>query len=253
MDWKTFSLIGRTFSKVFSNNLIVTTNPSGGGIDALLIGFKDRGGLELEYAKQKLTSINKSKNVSLQKPELLFRLIVSEDMKKFFGPGHVNADNHPLLEFAAPKLMYNDDEMISRNMRSKDRITLGKEMRRITETIMADVDAQIDFAAYALSVYSPFQNMVDLLPDRLISAYYLANLYNINGNDVEAIGYYNEVLKNDPYSSKAHSNLGVSLRSLGRFNEAISHFSKALQTDPEYGKAHYNLGVALMEINRPHG
>jgi len=304
MDWKTFSLIGRTFSSVFPNNMIVTTDPSGGGSDALLIGFKERGGLKLEYAEQKLASISKSKNIFLQRPELLYRLIVSEDLTKFFDPGPVNTDNHPLLEFAAPRLMYNNDEMISKNMRSTDRIILSKEIRRITETITADVDDQIDFAAYALSVYSPFQNMVDLskatsgqkelffklmasycadneidfslfdpaekelfekclstqinviqqnidrLPDRSSGVHYLANLYYINGNNDEAIGYYNEVLKNDPYFSRAHNNLGVSLKSAGRFDEAISHLSKALQIDPEYGKAHYNLGVALMEVNR---
>jgi len=304
MDWKTFSLIGRTFSRVFPNSLIVTTSPSGSMTDLMLIGFKDRGGLELAYAEQKLRSMEKLKNLSLLKPELLFRLIVSEDLQKFFGPGRMNTDNHPLLEFAAPKLMYSDGEMIPRNMKSKDRITLGSEIRTIRRTTMTDVDDQIDFAALALSVYSPFENMVDLskaspgqkerffelmtsycvnneinfsifngdekevfqrclstqikviqskidfLPDRLIAANYLGNLYNINGNYAEAIGYYSEVLKKDPYSSVARNNLGISLRSVGRFDEAINHFFKAVQMNPEYGKSHYNLGVALKEINR---
>jgi spermidine synthase len=304
MDWETFSLIGRTFSKSFPDSMIITTDPSGKGSDALLIGFKDRGGLELEYAKQKMTSIRKSKNVSLAKPELLYRFIVTEDLQKFFGHGDINTDNHPRLEFAAPKLMYSDDAEISKNMTSKERISLGSETRKITETIAFDVNDQIDFAAYALSVYSPFQNMVDLskasssqkeqffmlmesyctdneidfsifthsesellqkcllaqidiiqnkidvLPDRTVAAYYLGNLYNINGNSDKAIGYYNEVLRSDPSSSVAHNNLGVALRSLGRFDEAITHFSKALQINYDYGMAHYNFGVVLMEMNR---
>ncbi len=299
MDRQTFDLVGRTFAKVFPNSLLVVTNPSGNGTDSLLIGFKDKDRLKPEYAKQKLTFVRKSKNVSLLKSGLLFRLVVSEDLPRFFGHGDINTDNHPRLEFVAPKLMYGDDVIISRNMQSKERISLSSEIRNITEKMTANVDDQIDFAAYALSVYAPFGNMVDLskatsgqkerffklvqtycidneidlslfndaeeelfkrclstqidvlrnkidlLPDKLIANSYLGNLYSLSGNAPEAIRYYQEVLRKDPYSIRTQNNLGVALTRQGRLDEAINHFSKALQINPEYGKTHYNLGVTL--------
>jgi tetratricopeptide (TPR) repeat protein len=304
MDWKTFDLVGRTFAKVFPNSLLVVTNPSGNGNDSLLIGFKDKGRLKLEYAKRKLTSIRKSKNVSLLKSGLLFRLIVSEDLQRFFGHGDINTDNHPRLEFAAPKLMYSDDVIISKNIQSKERISFSSEIRNITEKITANVDDQIDFAAYALSVYAPFRNMVelseatswqkerffklvetycanneidfsifkdeedellqrclsiqidvirnkiDLLPDKLVAGSYLGDLYNLRGNTPEAIRYYKEVLRKDPYAIRTHNNLGVALTGQSRFDEAIDHFLEALQINPAYGKTHYNLGVTLAKKGR---
>ncbi len=304
MDRKTFDLVGRTFAKVFPNSLLVVTNPSGNGTDFMLIGFKDKGRLKLEYAKRKLTSIRKSKNVSLLKSGLLSRLIVSEDLQRFFGHGDINTDNHPRLEFAAPKLMYSDGLIISKNIQPKERISLSSETRNIVEKITANVDDQIDFAAYALSVYAPFRNMVDLskatplqkerffklvetyctdneidfyifkdgedelfkrclaiqidvvrnkidlLPDKLVASSYLGYLYNLGGNASEAISYYKELLRNDPYSIRAHNNLGVALTEKGRFDEAINHFSKALQINPEDGRTHYNLGVTLTEKGR---
>ncbi|GAI21553.1 unnamed protein product [marine sediment metagenome] len=56
--------------------------------------------------------------------------------------------------------MYRDDPMIRRNIYSKKWLTLGT--RNIIRQVITDVDAQIDFAAYALSLYEPFRNMVDL-------------------------------------------------------------------------------------------
>jgi len=299
MDWETFALVGRTFALAFPNNLLVVTEPSGRGTDFLLVGFKGKDRMTLEYAEQKLTSIRKSKNVTLKNPGLLYRLIASEDLPRFFGHGDINTDNHPKLEFVAPKLMYGDDVIISKNIQPKERISLSSEIRDITEKMTANVDDQIDFAAFALSVYAPFGNMVDLskatpgqkerffklvqtycidneidlslfndaeqelfkrclstqidvmrnkidlVPDKLIANSYLGNLYSLSGNAPEAIRYYQEVLRKDPYSIRTQNNLGVALTRQGRLDEAINHFSKALQINPEYGKTHYNLGVTL--------
>ncbi|MDX2500102.1 MAG: fused MFS/spermidine synthase, partial [Deltaproteobacteria bacterium] len=53
MDWETFALVGRTFAGVFPNGLLLVTNPSGGGNDYLLVGFKGQERLNLAYADQK--------------------------------------------------------------------------------------------------------------------------------------------------------------------------------------------------------
>ncbi|MFC1853952.1 fused MFS/spermidine synthase, partial [candidate division CSSED10-310 bacterium] len=41
-DWENFALIGRTFARVFPENMMLLTNPAGYGNDYMLIGFKDQ-------------------------------------------------------------------------------------------------------------------------------------------------------------------------------------------------------------------
>jgi len=297
MDWETFALVGRTFASVFPNSLLVLSTLSGHGGDYLLVGFKGENRLSLEYAEQKLVHVRKSKNVTLTDPRLLYRLIVSEDLESLFGRGGMNTDNRPRLEFAAPRLMHQDDVEISNRVQSNKRTGLRSETRNIIQQITANADSRIDFAAYALSLFAPFPDMVDLsnvtplqkerffklmegycannqldysifkdneliqrfvsiqidvmedkidlLPDSSVSLPYLANLYSIKGSTSEAIRYYEEALRIDPYSAVTHNNLGVALAKQGKFNEAIRHYFEALRIDSWYAKAHYNLGGVL--------
>jgi spermidine synthase len=162
MDWPTFALVGRTFASVFPNSLLVLSDPSGHGGDYLLVGLKGKTGLSLEYAEQKLAHVRKSKIVSLTDPRLLYRLIVSEDLQSLFGRGSMNTDNRPRLEFAAPRLMHQDDLEISKKVRAHRPIGLRPETKKIIRQVTANADSRIDFAAYALSLFAPFRDMVDL-------------------------------------------------------------------------------------------
>ena len=160
MNWSTFSLVGRTFAEVFPNSVLVWTNPGGWGADYLLVGLKGAEGLSLEAAERNISYTQRSKNVSLADPRLLYRLVVSEDLSRLFGRGPINTDSQPRLEFNAPKLMYQDDPAIRRNLISG--AWLRDDTRGVIEQVTSDVDAQIEFAAYALSVNAPFEDMVEL-------------------------------------------------------------------------------------------
>jgi len=306
MDWPTFALVGRAFEKVFPNSILVVTEPSTFGIDYQLVGFKGKdksrkgwpSPLILENAQQKLSYAQQSKNIILTDPKLLYRLIVSEDLREVFGPGPVNTDSRPLLEFAAPKLMYTRDTTIGRNIRSRG--WLSPQTARIVQQLTTDIDAQIDFAAYALSVYEPFRNMVDLskatpaqkerffkimenyyashsidsdvdifgdkelkqrcysiqikviedkidsMPDKAISYFYLAGLYNEKGMLDEAKADYFKALQIDPAFAEAHYNIGAISAEQGNFDEAITHLVEALRINPSLAKAHNNLGGVFM-------
>ncbi|MCJ7777984.1 MAG: fused MFS/spermidine synthase, partial [Sedimentisphaerales bacterium] len=154
MNWPTFSVVGRTFAQVFPNSLLVSTSPSGEGIDYLLVGIKGDYKLNLESAERKISCAQRSKNITLPDPKLLYRLLVSENLPGLFGQGPANTDNRPRLEFAAPKLMYQADPTIQENLLSK--AWLRPETKNIIQQVTSDVNAQIDFAAYALSVNAPF-------------------------------------------------------------------------------------------------
>ncbi|MCK5172857.1 MAG: tetratricopeptide repeat protein, partial [Planctomycetes bacterium] len=160
MDWPSFSMVGRTFAEVFDNSLLISTIPGRIGPDYLLVGFKGKDGPVLENARENLSYIQDAQNVGLVDARLLYRLIVAEDLEKLFGPGPVNTDIEPHLEFAAPKLLYQGKSAIVENI--KERRWLSPETEAIVDELKANVDSQIDFATYALSIYSPFKNMVDL-------------------------------------------------------------------------------------------
>jgi len=160
MDWVTFALVGRTFARAFPNSLLILTEPSGAGSDFLLVGFSGEEGLALENSKKNFPFTRNSRNLSLSDPALLYRLIVSEDLEGLFGPGPVNTDIRPLLEFSAPKLIHREDASIAREIRSGK--WLSPETKAIADLAKTDIDSQIDFAAYALSLYAPFMDMVDL-------------------------------------------------------------------------------------------
>jgi spermidine synthase len=156
MDWPTFALIGRSFAEVFPNSVLASASM----LDYLLVGFKSDKQLSVENAKQKLKYIQQSKNITFPDHRLIWRLVVSENIGEIFGEGLINTDSYPRLEFAAPKVMYNDDVSIVQNIESKKRFK--PQSRSIIEQVTTDVGAQIDFAAYSFSVYNPFGDMVDL-------------------------------------------------------------------------------------------
>jgi len=163
MDWATFAMIGRTFSSVFPNGILVRTNPSSVGPDFLLVGFKGDGRLDERIPAQNLIHAQSSKNVTLFNHRLFYLLIITEDLERLFGKGLVNSDRWPRLEFLAPKLMHTLDLTIVRQL--IDKHWLSRETLKIVDESFSDVDKQIDLAAYALPFFKPnmpFQFPVDL-------------------------------------------------------------------------------------------
>jgi spermidine synthase len=261
MDWSTFSLVGRTFAEVFPNSLLFLTSPSGLGQDYLLVGLKGSRRLVLDTAKQRLSFIQKSGNVTLRDPRLLYRLIVSEDLRRLFGQGPVNTDSRPRLEFAAPKLMRDDDSMIEEKIADKRWLSPGT--RKIIREVTADIDAQIDFAEYAVSVYEPFCDMVDLskaTPSQKERFYklmetYAAKIlidYSIFSDDAlkkRCSSVQMDIIERNiermPDKALSYSYLGNLYYEEDMLDEAIANYSKSLQIDPNSALTCGNLGHAL--------
>lgn len=108
MNWDTFSMVGRTFSSVFPNGMLVSTNPlsPNHGPDFLLIGFQNEHPMDIGIAAVNLPYAQKSINMKLPNPQILYNLVVSENLEILFQYGPINTDNHPYLEYAAPKLLH---------------------------------------------------------------------------------------------------------------------------------------------------
>jgi len=263
MDWPTFALIGRAFEKVFPNSILVSAGPQRITDDYLLVGFKGKDKLVLENAQQKMSYARQSKNMTLTDPNLLYRLIVSEDLRELFGPGPVNTDSRPRLEFAAPKLLYISDPAIAENIRSRG--WLSPQTARIFQQVTADVNAQIDYAAYALSVLEPFRNMVDLskvspaqkehfskLMENYFTSHSMENDADIFGdNELKRrcseiqIKLIEDKIDSMPDKALSYFYLGGLYHEKGMLDEAKANYFKSLQIDPAFAEAHYNIGVTL--------
>lgn len=85
---------------------------------------------------------------------------------------------------------------------------------------------------YVSKNYNAFANYAVVLAD--------------NGNQREAIGYYQKALAIDQ-RAQSYYNLANSYNRLGETDEAIKAYRKSIQIDPSYSEAHNNLGRILAE------
>jgi spermidine synthase len=267
MDWETFALIGRTFVDVFGNSILVLTEPSNIGNDYLLVGFKGNRRLVLENARQNMRYVNRSQNITLPDAKLFYRLVASEDPRTLFGPGRVNTDNRPVLEFGAPRLMYRTDPMIIKSIRAERRVM--PETINIIQQVSTDVDLQIDFAAFALSVYEPFPKMVDLSQATAAQQERFFKLFDnyCANNAVDYALFKDERVKKRcrsiqikalaskidalPDKGFSHVYLAGLYNEEGMLDETIANYYKSLQYKADNPDAHYNLGYALTSRGRP--
>lgn len=65
------------------------------------------------------------------------------------------------------------------------------------------------------------------------------------GHIEEAIGYYREVIRQQPKHPTALSDLGYALAQLERYDEALVHLRRAVALQPDNERAQYNLGHVL--------
>jgi cytochrome c-type biogenesis protein CcmH/NrfG len=73
------------------------------------------------------------------------------------------------------------------------------------------------------------------------------------GRTDEAISQFQNILRTNPYSAKAHNYLGIVLVNQGRTDDAISQFQEAIRLKPDLVDARKNLARALRIQNPPVG
>jgi spermidine synthase len=263
IDWETVQLIGRTFTDVFPNSILVATEPAGFGADYLLVGFKGDNQISLQNAQQKFPFAQKSKNIILRDPRLFYRLIVAENLKDIFGSGPINSDQQPILEFAAPKLIYHTDMTIQKKIRSEGLLSQG--VQETVNKVTSDIESQIDFAEYAFSVNAPFRKMVylpeatDAQRDRfyqLFEDYVKRDIidYQLIGDPALRQKCLSIQIKKiedniDSMSDKAaeYKFLGELYLKSGKLDESVENYSKSIQFNQDDAETHYNLGIVYAQ------
>jgi tetratricopeptide (TPR) repeat protein len=151
--------------------------------------------------------------------------------------------------------------MIRKNVQSQKWLSL--ETGNLIQQVTTDVDAQIDFAVYALSLYAPFPNMVNLsraTPSQKERFFKLVETYCAN-NLVDYSVFKDEDLKQRfrsiqietlrnrigliPNKALSYFYLADLYRKEGMLDEAAACYSELLQIEPDNTRALNNMGNAL--------
>jgi len=70
------------------------------------------------------------------------------------------------------------------------------------------------------------------------------------GRPGEALAEFDRAIEIDPRSAGAHTNRGVALRGLKRFEEALAAYDRAIEIDPRDAQTHSKRGSTLNELGR---
>jgi tetratricopeptide (TPR) repeat protein len=81
--------------------------------------------------------------------------------------------------------------------------------------------------------------------DDIKNLYAKGNKCLAQGNYVEALGFYRDLLALDPNHPNALNNTGVTLSKLGRYRESEVPFREAARSNPNHAEALCNLGILL--------
>jgi len=265
MNWDTFAMIGRTFSDVFPNSMLVNTDPTTNGPDYLLIGIKGERKLDANIASQNLKYAQQSKNLTLPDHRLFYNLVLSENLQQLFGDGPIHTESRPYLEFAAPRLLYTTEPMI--RQRISDGGWLSGSTREILRENSTSIDAQIDFAVYALSVYTPafvlenrvnlsaatpsqrerFSNsLVNYCKNNIVKDVFTLRDSEIRERCVTAqIGLLRTRMADAKEQAPFVKRLGELCSDAGRLEEAAGYFSELLLAHPDDVEIHSDLGNVL--------
>jgi spermidine synthase len=200
--------------------------------------------------------------MSLPDANLIYRLILSEDLRGLFGSGPLHTDNHPRLEFAAPKLLYGTDPVIEERLSRKTSLSPGT-----IEKVRAGSgpNAMLDLLEFSTSVSSPLFGIVhpeQMNPaerqryagilERHCEAVFVSD-YSVFRDRTERaacaeiqIAGIRSHLSRRPADGPAHYSLGIALMESGRPSEAIEAFQSSLRLDPYRPSAHNAIGLARM-------
>jgi spermidine synthase len=262
IDWKTFSLLGRTFSEVFPEGALMKL----GSGDYLLLGFAGGKGIDWRVAEENAKYARKSTNVTFPSIGFLARLVVAEDLRGLFGDGPFHTDNRPRLEFSAPKRLYDGNLDLDRAVAERRWLSPGTQ--RMLEA-NRNPNALLDLIEFYASANTPLfymQDTQDLTPsqreryDGIVERYCGQSLvpsYHVFSDSASRaacaeiqVGKIRERLARDASRPDDHYNLALSLIAARRTDEALLELEKTVSLDPSHEEAYTALGLLLAETGR---
>lgn len=287
MSGQDLKTVIRTFQKVFPHATLWAQPHLS---DLLLIARKDQPLPEsaIETNQFRIKKVRKDLS-ELQVANLgvlnAHQWLNSDELHAYAGQGSVNTDNHPILEFSAPRFLYQNT--MAANLREILSFR-GKRTLRFDRAMTHFIQAMIhyyeqDSAAYfermlqaakkagewkrllsvlAESVYNEAKYLFEknenetalnlllraapLLPKEARIHYTIAFLLEQKGDIPKAVHYYEKAIEINPLLAEAQNNLGAVYLAAGDHEKAYDFFKKALEIKPFYLEAHLNLAHCLL-------
>jgi len=270
---KTFRSILHTFHTVFP---YCTVWESSLGVDFLLIGSQEKisldyktllGWLQDEGIRSDLRRINIKDAV-----DLLAHFVMDEAKVATYvlAPGvRIHTDDNALVEFSAPRSLYNEDTRIAlmegiNGLRDEglpfltwsggDPEELSEVKGRVARLIrakrhIADGNIYLDGGNTELAI-AEFEKAISLDFEELSTmekyVEFLAYVYMGQGRNSDAIGVLDKALSIRPDNTKAMINKGIIYFRMNDHQKAEQFFQKALATDSACTDAYLQLGYLYL-------
>jgi spermidine synthase len=263
IDWDTFVLVGRTFKEVFPEGVLIKLGPG----DYMLMGFASREGPDWETAEKNIEYARRSFHAAIADYKFLAWLVVTEDLYKLFGTGPLHTDDHPRLEFSAPKKLYGTGT--DRNQTLEQVMAQRRQLSSNTLTILIAHDATdqlLDLVEFAASVNVPLFNTIhqkDLTTSQqnryhrvltsfckqtLVPSYSIFSDIALKKECAEIqIGKIRQKMATGNRRADDYYNLGLSLITTGRIEEAISQLESTVNLDPLHVDAYMAIVLLMAE------
>jgi len=262
-------MVIRTFQEVFPQTTVWTLEP--GMKDLALIGFPEKekinlGLVEERFRKEKI--FNDLKRIDLGDSSQIFSyfLLDSQAASKFAAGRLLNTDEHPILEFSAPKSFY--AQTISSNLKAladfqsqpmqillevnpEEEIILEKEFE-IRKNL---IEAEIRFREEKYQETASFLEKALVLDPsredvrkRLVDVYFEVGkgLFR-KGQNEEAAEYFQKIVELDPENASAYTFLAEVHIKKGELSEAEELLEKAISIDSSLATAYMDLGIVYGE------
>ncbi|MGK7909250.1 MAG: tetratricopeptide repeat protein [Synechococcus sp.] len=109
----------------------------------------------------------------------------------------------------------------------------------------------VEFANHIVGIAGMIFKLANQRGEAFLEALIIcAVLFQLGGENQEAIRFYDKALEIKPNDHLAWSNRGIALDQLDRTEEAITSYDKALEFKPDSHEAWYNRGVTLGQLGR---
>ncbi len=236
LSHENYATIMRSFAKVFPDALLFFT-----GFDSILLGGKGDTSLYLPVAHEKfeIPAVKASlAEIGFTKPEMLLSMFVARlsDDVQLFSEGQLNTDNHPFIEFSAPKstFHYTPDE--------NQKVLL---------------DNYSDMPAFLLEGLSDEQKKVVLASHKAMKMTLEANIFRAQDNYKANIGLLIKAAELVPENPVVRNELGASLMvsansvaAAGYTQQAILQYEMVLKHKPDEFLAIFRLVDLNMRLQK---
>lgn len=232
-----FSMIVRSFVHIFPESIMFFT-----GDDTIMLGFTDAVALDVEKLRRKfeIPEVKQSlADIGVVSPEILMAMCVA-DLRKplgLFGHGPLNSDDHPFVEFSAPRnaLRYTNPENIAAMLEAFSPVPtellqgFDREARQHIETFHQALRETLEGVALeragdASGAFRKYVQAHQAAPEHPLITDLLVNLIMTSANN---------------------------LRESEQLEEAIYQYNMVLQFRPQEFMALFHLVDLLMRTQRP--